>query len=200
MWTIDWAGLISSLAVAYVLGSVPFAYILSRRAGVDILSAGNGNPGADNVFRSVGPAAGAAVFLLDVLKGAAAVLVARKLGVAEGLLPLVSLGAVLGHWSSMFLKFRGGVGLAVCIGCCVAISPLAGSAGLGAGLLAVPVTRNSSYAAAFGFLAFVAVAVLTGAGWFAMIAAAGLGGTVFARHMLVESGKKRAADVQVAEA
>jgi acyl phosphate:glycerol-3-phosphate acyltransferase len=185
--------------VAYVLGSVPFAYLVSRRAGVDILSAGNGNPGADNVFRSVGPAQGITVFLLDALKGASAVMVARKLGVAEGLLPLVSLGAVLGHWSSVFLRFRGGVGLAACIGCCVAISPLAGGAGLGAGLLALPVTRSTSYAAAIGFIAFMVAAAVTGAGWFAMTAAAGLGGIVLARHMLVESGKKQALETQAIE-
>ena len=126
-----------ALAAGYLLGSVSFAVIVARRHGVDILQAGSGNPGATNVKRVCGKGPGNLVFGLDVLKGAvasgwplaatgvahlagweiagAAVLYAQLAGFA---------GAVLGHCFSLFLKFRGGKGVAVSVGgLCGALPP-----------------------------------------------------------------------------
>lgn len=126
-----------ALFAGYLLGSISFAVIVARRHGVDILTAGSGNPGATNVKRVCGKRPGNLVFGLDVLKGAVASgwpLVATwmaRLGgweIADSVVLYAQLagfvGAVLGHCFSIFLKFRGGKGVAVSVGgLCGALPP-----------------------------------------------------------------------------
>ncbi|MDR3227923.1 MAG: glycerol-3-phosphate 1-O-acyltransferase PlsY [Puniceicoccales bacterium] len=126
---------ITAALVGYLLGSISFAVIIARRYGVDILQAGSGNPGATNVKRVCGRKPGNLVFALDVLKGltasgwpqlavwlAAAVQTGGDLaGLADsGTLRNAQLagfvGAVLGHCFSVFLRFKGGKGVAVSAG------------------------------------------------------------------------------------
>lgn len=106
------------LVVSYLLGSVLFGVIVSRVVkGMDPRSSASGNPGATNVMRVAGKGAGAAALLLDVAKGAAAVLLARALSPAGSTLPAAAaVAVVLGHLFPVFYSFRGGKGVATALG------------------------------------------------------------------------------------
>ena len=116
-----WIGLVLA---AYLLGSVPFAFLVVKRlSGVDIRNVGSGNVGATNVLRSAGTPAAATVLALDVAKGAAPVLVGQALGAPPSILGACALAAVLGHVFPVFLGFRGGKGVATAAGAIGAMSP-----------------------------------------------------------------------------
>ena len=115
-----------AVVIGYLLGSFPIAALLSRRVGVDIFEVGTGLPGASNVMRNVGRAPAVLVLLGDLAKGALAVVVAKYLGVEAPLLVLPAGAAVLGHWRSIFSRFRGGDGLATLGGAIVALFPIFG--------------------------------------------------------------------------
>jgi len=107
---------IAALAVGYLLGSIPFGLLLTRFAGTqDLRSIGSGNIGATNVLRTGRKGLAAATLLCDMLKGTVAVLIAGSFGGAEAAM-LAGLGAFLGHLFPVWLKFRGGKGVAVYIG------------------------------------------------------------------------------------
>jgi len=117
-----------SLLAGYLIGSISFAVLLARMRGVDIFSIGSGNPGATNVMRACGKPIGYACFLLDAFKGIAAVLLAAGLageaGEGASLAGIVALlGAILGHSFSVFLRFRGGKGVATTVGGLFALLP-----------------------------------------------------------------------------
>jgi len=115
-----------ALVAAYLIGSFPPAYIAGRLIkGIDIRQVGTRNMGAMNVFYQVGFAAGFLVLAVDVGKGAAAVALARWLGVPEIAAWLAGAAAVIGHGFPVFLKFRGGRGGATCIGVLVFLMPWA---------------------------------------------------------------------------
>ncbi len=116
------------LAIGYLIGSISFAVLLARLKGVDIFSIGSGNPGATNVMRALGKPYGYACFLLDAFKGIAAVLIAaviaRQTGTGPALAGICGLaGAILGHSFSLFLKFKGGKGVATTVGGLFALMP-----------------------------------------------------------------------------
>src|ERR1700748_2714848 len=105
-----------SLVIGYLLGSIPFGLVLTRLAGTqDLRTIGSGNIGATNVLRTGRKGLAAATLLLDALKGTAAVIISGYLGGAEAAM-LGGLGAFLGHLFPVWLKFRGGKGVAVYIG------------------------------------------------------------------------------------
>ncbi len=105
-----------ALLIGYLLGSIPFGLLLTRLAGTpDLRSIGSGNIGATNVLRTGRKGLAAATLLLDALKGTAAVIVAGYLGGSTAAM-LAGLGAFLGHIFPVWLKFRGGKGVAVYIG------------------------------------------------------------------------------------
>src|SRR5437764_4573744 len=107
---------IVAIAVGYLLGSIPFGLLLTRLAGTqDLRSIGSGNIGATNVLRTGRKGLAAATLLCDLLKGTAAVLIAGTFGGADAAM-LAALGAFLGHLFPVWLKFRGGKGVAVYIG------------------------------------------------------------------------------------
>lgn len=113
--------------VGYLLGSLSFATLIARRHGIDIFRAGSRNPGATNVKRVLGKAAGNTVFILDFLKGSAAVLIPLLFASPEfreiaAILAL--LAAILGHSFSVFMRFRGGKGVAVTMGGLIVLTPL----------------------------------------------------------------------------
>lgn len=125
--------LLIALVVGYLLGSLPFGYLVARARGVNIFEVGSKNPGATNVRRTCGSGPGNVVFALDALKGAAAagwpLLVAfgieaqeRNVPVAVGVIGLV--GALLGHSFSCFTRFRGGKGVATSAGGLLVLMPL----------------------------------------------------------------------------
>jgi glycerol-3-phosphate acyltransferase PlsY len=115
---------IISIAIAYLLGSIPFGYVLVRVfRKEDIRQHGSGNIGATNVVRSGAKGLGIATLLLDLLKGLAAVLIARRLGAANyDLEMLAAIAAVLGHVFPVWLRFRGGKGVATALGVFLALT------------------------------------------------------------------------------
>ncbi len=114
-----------SVVIGYVCGAIPFAWLIARHYGVDILKVGSGNPGATNVRRTVGKGAGNAVFVLDFLKGLVAAGWPLMLVNDENSAVYAAIGglagAVAGHSYSVFLHFRGGKGVATSMGGLAAI-------------------------------------------------------------------------------
>lgn len=157
------ARLILVLLGAFLLGAFPTAYLAARAfAGVDIRRVGDGNPGARNVYHSVGPLAGVLVAAVDISKGAAAVALARALGEPDGMVRAAGLAAVLGHDFSPFLCFRGGQGMAAILGIFGILYPweLAGCLALGA--LVLLVLRNWNLSCAVAFVIFAGSLWFTG--------------------------------------
>lgn len=112
----------ASLVIGYVLGSIPFGLLLTRMAGTrDIREIGSGNIGATNVLRTGRKGLAAATLLCDMLKGTAAVLIAQHFLGKEAAL-LAGLGAFLGHLFPVWLKFKGGKGVATYIGILTALA------------------------------------------------------------------------------
>jgi len=114
-----------ALIIAYLLGSIPFGYIMVKHAhGTDIRSVGSGNIGATNVYRK-SRAAGIATLILDAAKGYVAVLAAAWLTRDTGWQAMAAVAAILGHMFTVFLSFKGGKGVATACGAYLALSPQA---------------------------------------------------------------------------
>ena len=115
-----------SIAGAYLIGSIPFALLLARRMGTsDLRLVGSGNPGAANVMRVSGTRAGVLVAALDIAKGAASVWLVMKLEGGPVLPAAAGLAAILGHIYPVWLRFRGGKGVATACGVFSMLTPLA---------------------------------------------------------------------------
>ncbi len=114
-----------ALLLSYLLGSIPFGVILAKfLGGADVRKAGSGNIGATNVARVAGPAAGVLTLLLDAAKGWFAVwLAARVMHGETGLLIAAGFFALLGHCFPLWLRFRGGKGVATAAGAFAALCP-----------------------------------------------------------------------------
>ena len=145
---------ITLLAVvcAYLLGSVPFAVVCSRLFGLaDPRSYGSKNPGATNVLRSGNKAAAALTLLGDLAKGWVAVFLAEKYGanygIEQGGFALVALAVFFGHLYPVFLKFKGGKGVATAAGVLLAIDPTLGLLTLATWIVIAAALRYSSLAA-----------------------------------------------------
>jgi glycerol-3-phosphate acyltransferase PlsY len=123
------AALLITLIFAYLAGSLPTGFLVARAMRVDITQVGSGNIGATTVFRVLGKGPGALVLIVDLLKGALAVLVAPMLAAAMtptdslALPALAALGAVLGHNYTCWLGFKGGKGVATSAGAMAALIP-----------------------------------------------------------------------------
>jgi len=125
--TIDWAAYLAGFALGYLLGSVPFGLVLTRFAGTeDIRAIGSGSIGATNVLRTGRKGVAAATLACDTLKGTAAVMLAAWLFGRDAAL-LAGLGAFLGHLFPVWLRFKGGKGVATFIGILLGITLLGGS-------------------------------------------------------------------------
>jgi glycerol-3-phosphate acyltransferase PlsY len=139
------AHLIAAIA-GYLAGSIPFGLILSRVAGIgDIRTIGSGNVGATNVLRSGRKGIAALTLLLDTAKGAAAVLVAAMWGPGPAL--LAGLFSVVGHDFPVWLKFRGGKGVATSLGVLLALAWPVALTALAVWIVVAAVFRYSSLAA-----------------------------------------------------
>ena len=114
-----------SAVIAYILGSIPFGYLIVRgKKGIDVRTTGSGSTGATNVMRSLGVAGFVSTFLLDLLKGFAAVIIAGRLTGADPLwAAAAAVGAVIGHCFPVWLRFRGGKGVATGLGVFLALAP-----------------------------------------------------------------------------
>jgi glycerol-3-phosphate acyltransferase PlsY len=130
--------LLTVLLLAYLVGSIPFGLLLSRLKGIDIRQHGSGNIGATNVWRTLGPKWGLPTFLLDAAKGGLAVWAGRELAFTLAPKPVpyeylnyaevfAGLVAILGHSFPVWLRFRGGKGVATSLGVMLGIIPLMAS-------------------------------------------------------------------------
>jgi glycerol-3-phosphate acyltransferase PlsY len=137
-----------AVVAAYLLGSVPFAMISAKLFGLaDPRTYGSGNPGATNVLRSGNKKAAAFTLVGDALKGWVAVFVAQKLGFGDNAIGLVALAVFFGHLFPVFLKFKGGKGVATAAGVLLALDPLLALAMLATWIFVAFAFRYSSLAA-----------------------------------------------------
>ena len=124
------------LIAGYLIGSIPFGFIIGKMHGVDIRKVGSGNIGATNVTRSVGKVAGKICFALDMLKGLLPVAALKLLVAKDVIAPpagglgevAVVLAVVLGHMFTLYLGFKGGKGIATALGAVAAIAPIPAAA------------------------------------------------------------------------
>ena len=163
-------GLIA-LIIAYLLGSIPAAYIVTRLAtGKDIRQLGGGNVGARNVFREVGRGAGIAVGIFDVGKGAAAVAIAHwLLGAPQFFVLAAGLAAVAGHIWSIFLKFTGGNGIATSIGVLSLLMTRELLIALAITVVLIVITRNTVLSVNISLLSVPVSAWFLGKSWLPVI-------------------------------
>lgn len=141
--------LILTAVLAYLLGSVPFGIVITRAMGLgDLRQIGSGNIGATNVLRTGNKRAALATLVFDAAKGAVAVLIARAL-LGPDAAQLAGLCAFLGHLFPVWLKFKGGKGVATFLGILIALNWMVGLAACGTWLVAALLTRISSAAALF---------------------------------------------------
>lgn len=132
---------------AFLSGSIPFGVLLSRLvAGRDVRSVGSGNIGAANVARAAGMGTGIAVAVLDVTKGMVPVWIGALAGLENTALALVALMAVIGHDFSLFLRFRGGKGVATTLGVILVLAPTAATAAIVTWVVVVFLWRYTSLA------------------------------------------------------
>lgn len=113
------------LMAAYLLGSIPTGLLLGKIWGVDVRKEGSGNIGATNLYRTVGRSVGVMTLVGDCLKGVLPVLLAKYYGLPHQYVALIGLAAFCGHVFSVFLKFRGGKGVATALGVFLVLSPVA---------------------------------------------------------------------------
>ena len=161
---------VALMALAYVVGSVPFSYLVARAHGVDLRTVGSGNIGGANVWRACGFGAFLIAAVADILKGMAPTLLALHLSnwaslagwnlepLPPGAVILVGVAAVLGHTFSLFLGFKGGKAVATSGGVLLAVFPLLIPLGVLAWVIAFLITRMSSV----GSLTAAAVELIAG--------------------------------------
>ena len=155
---------LSALLAAYLLGSVPFSFLVARLWGVkDVRTVGSGNVGATNVMRSAGKLPGLIAFALDAGKGTAAVALAQRFDGSGVLAALAAAGAVVGHVYPIWLGFRGGKGVATGAGAFAPVAPLASLAALAAFGVVLALTRFVSAGSIAGALVLAAMLFALGA-------------------------------------
>jgi glycerol-3-phosphate acyltransferase PlsY len=152
-----------AVLLGYLVGSVPFAFLLARRRGIDLRTVGSGNVGASNVLRTSGVRMAAAAMCLDGVKGAVAVLVAQR--IATGPTPPVAAGvaAIVGHIYPIWLGWRGGKGVATSAGMFAVLAPAALAIASGVFIIGVSVTRYISVGSLAGVITLAIATAASGA-------------------------------------
>jgi len=159
--TIAWIAPALALLIGYLLGSVPFGLLLTRFSGAgDLRDIGSGNIGATNVLRTGRKGIAAATLLLDIGKGAAAVLIAGAL--FPGGAVLGAIGAFFGHLYPIWLRFRGGKGVATLLGIALALNPICGLVFALSWIGTLAVTRISSLGGMTAAIALPVAAAVIG--------------------------------------
>jgi glycerol-3-phosphate acyltransferase PlsY len=152
------------VVLAYLIGSVPFALIIAKRWGApDLRRAGSGNLGAANVLRTSGVTAGVLVALLDVGKGAAGVLLASRLDGSTATPAVAGFAAIVGHIYPVWLRFRGGKGVATACGVFAALAPVAMPIALTVFVVSAWITKYISVGSVLASAALPAIAYAMGA-------------------------------------
>jgi len=137
--------------MSYLVGSIPTAYLFAKiLKGIDIRKHGSGNPGATNVFRTVGKTAGVIVFIIDMLKGFLAVyLVSRFFNADINYSLLSGIAAIGGHNWTVWLSFKGGKGVATGAGVVFALLPISATAGVAVFFVSLFLTKYVSLSSIF---------------------------------------------------
>jgi len=168
---------------AYLIGSIPFALLLARRWGtVDLRQVGSGNLGAANVMRSSGITAGLLVAILDIAKGAGSVMLAAKLSSDTTAPVAAGLAAIAGHIYPVWLRWRGGKGVATACGVFSVLTPLAIPPALAIFLLTAMLTKYVSLASVAATIALPPLAYATGSSAVVVIAASAAAALIVFRH------------------
>jgi glycerol-3-phosphate acyltransferase PlsY len=167
---------------AYGIGSIPFALLLARVHGADLRRVGSGNLGAANVMRASGATAGVIVAVLDMLKGATAVVIAQRLSDEPSAPALAGLAAVIGHVYPLWLRFRGGKGVATACGVFATLTPAAIGPALGIFVVVVAVTRYVSLGSILASVALPPIAYGLGADTPVVVAAFSIAALIVFRH------------------
>jgi glycerol-3-phosphate acyltransferase PlsY len=147
-------------AAAYLAGSIPFGAVLARLKGIDLRQVGSGNIGATNVARAMGKGWAVAVLAADAAKGFVPVWLGRRFGLSPTVIALAGGAAIVGHMFTVFLRGRGGKGVATSLGVALALSPLAALIGFLAYAVVFAVTRLSSLGSLLGVWTFALLFVL----------------------------------------
>ncbi|MCK6405303.1 MAG: glycerol-3-phosphate 1-O-acyltransferase PlsY [Rhodocyclaceae bacterium] len=172
-----------ALLGAYLLGSIPFAVVSSRVFGLaDPRSYGSGNPGATNVLRSGNKKAALLTLIGDGAKGWLAVFLAVRFGLSDALVGLVALAVFFGHLFPVFLKFKGGKGVATAAGVLLALDWLLGVGTLAVWILTVVVSRYSSLGALIAAVAAPLIAAMMWGGGGATVAVGVMSMALVAKH------------------
>lgn len=175
--------MIPSVIAAYFIGSVPFAWLLSRRWGqADLRRVGSGNLGAANVLRAWGVRAGVIVAVLDIMKGALSVALAERFGGAAAAPAAAGLAAIVGHIYPVWLRFRGGKGVATACGVFSILTPLAVPPALAVFIAAVWITKYISLGSVLASLALPPMAYALGSPAPAVAAACAASAIIVFRH------------------
>ena len=171
-----------TVLLGYLAGSVPFAFLLTRRAGFDVRLAGSGNVGAANVLRTAGAGRAVAVMVLDIAKGALAVVLAHFSNAGLATTAVAGAAAVVGHIYPVWLRFQGGKGVAVAAGVFAVLAPVATALAGGLFLVIVRATRYISLGSLAATVALPPAAWLTGAPAAVVLSATGTAGLIVFRH------------------
>jgi glycerol-3-phosphate acyltransferase PlsY len=147
-------------AAAYLAGSIPFGMLLARAKGIDLRQVGSGNIGATNVARALGKGWAVAVLAADAGKGFVPVWLGRRLGLPAAAIALAGGAAIVGHMFTLFLRGRGGKGVATSLGVALALSPIAAVAGFLAYVAVFAATRLSSLGSLLGVWIFAVLYVV----------------------------------------
>ena len=172
------------MATGYLVGSIPFAYLIPRAfAGIDLREHGSGNLGATNVYRILGWKFAVPVGICDIAKGAAPVVAARAT-LPEHWMPLtVGLAAIVGHVFSIFLRFRGGKGVATSAGVVLGLVPIAVAGSVVVWGVVLMASGYMSLASMVGAAAFpVATWLLRPGDAYSLWAGIGLAGFILYTH------------------
>ena len=171
------------ILLGYAIGSVPFALLLARRWGApDLRTIGSGNLGAANVFRASGVTAGILVAALDIAKGALSVTLAQYVSGQEAAPAAAGLAAIVGHIYPMWLRFRGGKGVATACGVFSVLTPAAMVPALALFAVTVWVTKYISLGSVLATLALPPSAYVTGSRGTAVAAAFAAAALIVFRH------------------
>jgi acyl phosphate:glycerol-3-phosphate acyltransferase len=170
------------LVASYLLGSIPFSYLVARQRGVDVRKVGSGNVGATNVMRNVGKGPGLLAFVLDAAKGAVAAVIAQRSGLGPALAALAAVAAIVGHMYPVWLRFQGGKGVATGAGAFLPLAPAATLVALVVFALVLGLTRFVSVGSMAGAAALAVAAAVMGAPWPVVIAAALMAALIAWKH------------------
>jgi glycerol-3-phosphate acyltransferase PlsY len=175
--------MIPIVIVAYLIGSVPFALLLARRWGAaDLRRIGSGNLGAANVLRASGVKAGVLVAVLDITKGAVSVMLAQRFTDHAAAPAAAGLAAIVGHIYPVWLRFRGGKGVATACGVFSVLTPFAIPPALGIFVVAVWLTKYISLGSMLASVALPPIAYATGSPAPAVAAALVASAIIVFRH------------------